>query len=98
MKTNERRILVTGGAGYIGRCTVELLLREGYEPVILDNFSTGHRSWVKGLEFEEVDLTDLQSTRRAIKTKGPFHAVFHFAAKASVTESCAEPELYLRHN
>jgi UDP-glucose 4-epimerase len=92
-----RRILVTGGAGYIGSQTMRELSRAGLEPVCLDNFSTGHRELVGNHPLIEADLSDLPSVRRALQSS-PFDAVIHFAARALVAESVRDPNLYYRSN
>lgn len=92
------RVLVTGGAGYIGRATVEVLQTEGFDPFVVDNFSTSDRRRLKGVNFAPLDLCDYKKTLATVKKHGPFEGVFHFAAKAVVPDSCKNPELYLRHN
>ena len=90
-------ILVTGGAGYIGSHTVKALKRAGLEPVIFDNFSTGHRSFLKNTPAVEGDIcnsTDLEKVFREYKIEG----VLHFAGKALVAESAENPELYYQTN
>lgn len=92
-----RRILVTGGAGFIGSHTCKLLAREGYEPVVYDNLSTGHAENVRWGPLVEGDVRD---TERLIETlhRHDAEAVIHFAASAYVGESVANPELYYRNN
>jgi UDP-glucose 4-epimerase len=90
-------ILVTGGAGYIGSHTVKALKASGLEPVIFDNFSTGHRSFVKTTAAVEGDIcnpADLDRAFSAYKIDG----VLHFAGKALVGESAEKPELYWQTN
>jgi UDP-glucose-4-epimerase GalE len=90
-------ILVTGGAGYIGSHTVKALKAAGLEPVILDNFSTGHRSFVKTTAAVEGDIcnpADLEKVFSSYRIEG----VLHFAGKALVGESAEEPELYRQTN
>ena len=91
------RILVTGGAGYIGSHTVYELIRTGYEVVILDNFSTGHRSFTQGCKVIECDLRDRQSLNKAFEAN-EFDAVMHFAAKSVVSESVRNPLDYFENN
>ena len=91
------RVLVVGGAGYIGSHTVRELIRAGHEPVVLDNFSEGHREAIPGVPVLEGDLLYVNSLRNAFKTQ-PFDAVFHFAAHASVPESVANPLKYYSNN
>ena len=91
------RVLVTGGAGYIGSHTCKLLARHGYEPVVFDNLSRGHRHNVKWGPFIEGDLLDRASLSRAFEEYRP-GAVIHFAALAYVSESMGQPLSYYRNN
>jgi UDP-glucose 4-epimerase len=94
----NRRVLVTGGAGYVGSVCSEELLRRGYEVTIVDDLSTGHRHAVPaGAEFHEIDIGDAASMRKLLASK-PFEAVFHFAAKALIPESVTNPALFYRVN
>ena len=91
------KVLVTGGAGYIGSVVAQQLLDGGYDVVVLDDLSTGHRDAVpEGAAFEEVSLLDLDATERVLA--GGFDGVLHFAAKSLVGESMERPELYYRNN
>ena len=91
------RLLVTGGAGYIGSICAALLRDAGHEITVLDDFSRGHREAVpEGVQLLEVDLLDAGVTRGALR--GGFDGVLHFAAFALVGESMAHPELYWRNN
>lgn len=88
------RLLVTGGAGYIGGVVTAQLLADGHEVTVLDNLSTGHRDAVPaGARFVEADVAD-----SAKVMSGGFDAVLHFAAKSLVGESQERPELYWRNN
>lgn len=91
------RILVTGGAGYIGSHCAKILHGAGHEIVVLDNLSQGHREAARFGPFLEADLRDKQSIHEALE-KHPVDAVIHFAALASVAESMAAPELYFENN
>lgn len=91
------RILVTGGAGYIGAHGCKALRAAGHEPVVFDNFRTGWRQAVKFGEVIEGDLLDLDGLRAAFAQAKP-EAVMHFAALSNVGESMADPELYWRNN
>mgnify|MGYP002639890871 FL=1 len=75
------KVLVVGGAGYIGSHTVRECRRSGIEPVVFDNFSTGNRESVAGVEVIEGDLLDPRNLRSAFENN-TFDAVFHFAASA----------------
>ena len=91
------KILVTGGAGYIGSHTVQELLQRGFEVVTFDNFSTGKRHLIPGGEICEGDLIDRQDVESAL-CRDPFDGVLHFASLAQVGESYADPQKYYRHN
>jgi len=92
------KILVTGGAGYIGSHFVKLLSEKGYETVVIDNLSRGHREAVpKNIHFEDIDLLDSGSLSYFIQTQMP-GAVVHFAAYAYVGESVEHPEMYYQNN
>jgi UDP-glucose 4-epimerase len=91
-------ILVTGGAGYIGSVTAELLLERGERVVILDNLDRGHRRAVpEGTIFYEGNIGDRQLTSR-IAQEHQIEACIHFAALAYVGESVTEPARYFRNN
>lgn len=91
------RVLVTGGAGYIGSHTAKMLAAEGFEPVVFDNFSEGHRWAVKWGPLVEADLADKAAIAAAID-KHRIEAVVHFAAFTYVGESMKDPAKYLRNN
>jgi len=92
------RILVCGGAGYIGSHMVRRLLEEGFGVAVFDSFETGHREAVPwGVEVFEGDLREPKDVKRALDS-GPFDAVFHFAAKIQVGESVSDPASYYENN
>ena len=92
------KVLVTGGAGYIGSVTSEVLLSRGYEVVVFDNFSQGHRAAVPvAADWIEGDLSSPHDIHHAIDSHRP-GAVMHFAARSLVGESINEPFTYLRDN
>jgi UDP-glucose 4-epimerase len=93
-----RRILVTGGAGYIGSHLVALLTARGEHVVVLDNLSTGHRAAVPdGVNLVVADLADATAVD-AVLADGPWDAVFHFASLIEVGASMREPFRYLLDN
>ena len=91
------RILVTGGAGYIGAHGCKALRAAGHEPVTFDDFRTGWRQAVKFGEAIEGDLLDRAALADAFARARP-DAVMHFAALSNVGESVANPGLYWRNN
>jgi UDP-glucose 4-epimerase len=91
------RLLVTGGAGYIGSVVAHQLLEEGHEVVVLDNLSKGHeKALPEGVRFVRGDLLDAERTRDSL-AEG-FDGVLHFAALSLVSESVEQPERYYRNN
>lgn len=92
------KILVTGGAGYIGSVTTEMLLNEGHEVVVFDSLEFGHREAVDSRARLIVgDLRQAEQILGAMKETRP-EAVVHFAAYALVGESMEKPERYFRNN
>ena len=91
------KLLVTGGAGYVGSHSVRALLDEGHDVVVLDNLSTGHKWALQDCELISVDLRDETNLLRSIKNRG-FDGVLHFAAKSLVGESKSQPALYYQNN
>jgi len=92
------KILVTGGAGYIGGATGRVLLDEGHEVVALDNLVNGHRGAVpRGARFVEGSVGD-GALLEKLFSESKFDAVMHFAAFAEVGESMKVPGKYFRNN
>ncbi|MFQ6069711.1 MAG: UDP-glucose 4-epimerase GalE [Candidatus Aminicenantales bacterium] len=91
------KVLVPGGAGYIGSQTVKELIKAGYEVVILDNFSTGRKELVVGGEVVEGDLRDKESLKMVFSSHD-IGAVLHFASLIQVGESYLNPQKYYTHN
>lgn len=92
-----KNILVIGGAGYIGSHMVRMLAKQGYNPVVFDNLSKGHREAVVNYPFELGDLGDKARLTEVFKKYG-IEAVMHFAAFAEVGESVKEPSKYYHNN
>lgn len=92
-----RRILVTGGAGYIGSHCCKALAADGFEPVCYDNFSTGHRSFVNWGPLVTGDVLDEPALIAAMRDYD-VEAVIHLAAASLVGESVALPDKYYRNN
>ncbi len=91
------RVLVTGGAGYIGSHTAKALAKAGHEPVVLDNLSSGHRWAVKWGPFLDRDLASTEGLRPFLE-KERVEAVLHFAAHLLVGESVRNPRKYYWNN
>ncbi len=92
-----RRVLVAGGAGYIGSHMVKALHRAGIEPCVFDNLETGHRDAVRYGTLVEGDLGDPDALDVVLKD-GDFDAVMHFASYIEVGESVRRPDRYYRNN
>ncbi len=100
------KIIVTGGAGYIGSHTVVELIENNFEVVIIDDLSNSSKEAVEGIEkitgvkpkFEELDLKDLEKTKSVFKTHNDAKGVIHFAAYKAVGESVLEPLKYYQNN
>lgn len=91
------RVLVTGGAGYIGSHTSKILAQSGFEPVVLDNLSIGRRKNVRWGPFVYGNLADSASLREVMRGYD-IQAVIHFAAHACVAESMLSPGKYFHNN
>ena len=97
------KILITGGAGYIGSTVSALLAERGHRAVVYDNLSHGHRELLPAtVEFIEGDVADRSALEKiflSAKMQGqPFDAVLHFAALIEAGESMLHPELFFRNN
>ena len=92
------KILVTGGAGYIGSHVVQMLIERGYEAVVYDNLSKGHRGAVHAeAALVVADLHD-QAALEATFDAHEFDGIMHFASQILVGESMRQPFVYLRDN
>src|SRR5260370_42511064 len=91
------RVLVTGGAGYIGSHTVKALALAGFEPVVLDDLSNGHRDAVTGHTLITGSMGDAALIKETIQ-RYEIGAVLHFAASAYVGESVRDPRKYFNNN
>src|SRR3569833_218595 len=91
------RVLVTGGAGYIGSHTRYALQQKGYEVVVVDDLSRGHRELVPDQLLRSVNLRETEKLVRLLRDEH-IDAVIHFAAYISVGESTQRPELYFQNN
>jgi UDP-arabinose 4-epimerase len=91
------RVLVVGGAGYIGSHTALALAQAGHEPVVYDNLEEGHEWAVKWGQIVKADLAEGELLRRTLR-QHEIEAVIHFAAYAYVGESVQNPSKYFRNN
>ena len=91
------RVLVTGGAGYVGSHTTKVLAHSGFQPVVLDNLERGHRWAVRWGPLVVGDLADTSLLQELLQ-EYRVEAVIHFAAYAYVGESVANPRKYFRNN
>src|SRR5688572_29842714 len=101
-----KKILVTGGAGYIGSHTVVELIQSGYDPIVIDSLVNSDGSLITGIEkitgkkvnFHKGDCCDKDFVSGVFKAQGPINAVIHFAAFKSVGESASKPLEYHQNN
>jgi UDP-glucose 4-epimerase len=91
------KILVTGGAGYIGSHMVKLLVDRGDEVTVLDDLSTGHADAVRGGAFVQGNIANAEQTAKLLRDRN-IEAVIHFAAASLVAESVADPLKYYARN
>lgn len=92
------KVLVTGGAGYVGSVCCEELLRAGHSVTVIDDLSTGFREAVpQEATFQEADIANYPHMR-SLLARTKFDAVFHFAAKALVPESVTNPGVFFQQN
>lgn len=90
-------ILVVGGAGYIGSHVCKMLAKKGYDVIVYDNLSSGHKEFLKWGEFIEGDLSDYSKLDNIFKTK-KIDVVMHFSAFIFVGESVKDPYKYYQNN
>ena len=101
-----KKVIVTGGTGYIGSHTVVELIAAGYEPVIIDNLYNSDISVLEGIraitgvtpKFWDYDLCDRQKLEEVFRAEGKVDAIIHFAAYKAVGESVRKPLDYYRNN
>lgn len=94
----KSKILVTGGAGYIGSFIVRELKNKGYEPVIVDNLSSGHRQAVRGFKLHNLDLAADRKKLKTLFRREKFSGVIHMAAYIQMGESFEKPLKYFHNN
>ena len=97
INAHNKTVLVTGGAGYIGSHTCMALAKSGYDLVVFDNLSAGHRDFVNWGQLIEGDLCDHAVIKQVMEEYRPA-AIIHFAGLASVKESMSEPAKYYENN
>jgi len=92
------KVLVTGGAGYVGSIVTEELLARGYQVSVIDNLQQGHRSAVSsGAEFIKTDLKDKVALGKVFRD-GKFDSVMHMAAETVIEFSMSDPRRYFKNN
>src|SRR5580693_7952195 len=92
------RVLVTGGAGYVGSVCCLRLLEQGHQVTVVDDLSTGHATAIpRGATFYHLDIGDRTKLGRVL-AEDRFDAVFHFAAKALIPESVSNPGMFYDSN
>ena len=92
------RLMVTGGAGYIGSHTVRALLAAEHEVVVVDDLSAGHERAVQGATLAVGDVGDRDFVESVMTTQGPFDGVIHFAGYIEVARSVADPLAFYETN
>ena len=103
---DKTKVLVTGGAGYIGSHTVVELINDGFEVIIIDNLSNSEMSSIEGIEkitgvkpkFIKLDLKNKEKTLNFFKENSDIDAIIHFAAYKAVGESVSNPVMYYENN
>lgn len=96
-QNSGKKILVSGGAGYIGSTTVRCLIAAGYHPIVLDDFSTGHREFVAGVEYAEGNVGDSALVSDLVR-RHKIEAAMHFASFINVGDSVKQPAEYYHNN
>jgi len=91
-----KKIAITGGAGYIGSHMLKEALKRGYDVLVIDNLSTGHKEFIKGGKFLQADIQSKETLEALIEFKPD--AIVHFAAYIAVEESVQQPIKYYENN
>jgi len=93
-----KKVLVTGGAGYIGSFIVRQLESDGFEPVVVDNLSEGHEESIKGFQLEKIDLVTERHKLLKFLVSQKFEGVIHMASFIQMGESFEYPGKYFQNN
>lgn len=93
-----KKVAVVGGAGYIGSFTAHALAKNGYDVVVIDNFSSGHKKVISGLRSIKLDIVENKDLLEELFQEEKIGAVIHFAALIQVKESMENPGLYFKNN
>src|SRR5260370_18712098 len=91
------KIVVTGGAGYIGSNAAHVLVRRGFDVLVVDDLSRGHAHNIAGIPFRQLNLSDTRALTDLLAQEKA-DAVIHFAAYIAVGETTQNPELYFLNN
>jgi UDP-glucose 4-epimerase len=94
----KKKILVTGGAGYIGSFIVRELEDKGYRPFVVDNMTSGHKGAIQGFPFRKIDLVTEQEKLSQLFREERFSGVVHMASYIQMGESFKNPGKYFRNN
>ena len=92
------RLLLTGGAGYVGSHTLRALLRAGHEAVVIDDLRSGRAEFVRDAVLVRADVGNADALAATFAQHGPFEGVVHFAASIEVAESVKQPLAFHRNN
>src|SRR6478735_6865713 len=92
------KVLVTGGAGYIGSTTAKALEEAGHTPVMLDSLLSGPQAFVRDRTFYQGDIADRDLLARVVEEHPDLDATIHMAARIVVPESVEQPYVYYRDN
>jgi len=106
ISTERKKVIVTGGAGFIGSHVAVSLFEAGYKPILIDNFSNAEHQMIDGIQvitgeeptLYEGDCTDKDFLRGVFQKEGPIFGAIHFAAYKAVGESVEKPLKYYRNN
>ena len=104
MSNKKNKILITGGAGFIGSHTVDCFIKNGFKVIVLDNLSGGnlkniyHLKKNKNFKFIKVDILDFKKLKKLKKIIKDCHYVIHFAGIGDIVPSINNPKIYFQNN